>query len=166
MNSATPQPPEGWPTYYVEADDAVERRALPVVIGVLADLSGQAAKPPVPLRERRFIAVDEETLNALMASVKPRVAFKAANVLTTEPDPDPLRVELYFSRMEDLDPINVARQFQPLRKLLEVRESLVNLRSALQGNDSLDELLQRVVTNPRRLAELSREIAVWRGSDD
>jgi type VI secretion system protein ImpB len=166
VTPAMPQPPEGWPTYSVKADDAVERRGLPVVIGVLAYLSGQPTEAPPPLRERRFVAVNEETLNALMASVRPHVAFKATNMLTAEPDPDPLRVELYFSQMEDLEPINVARQFQPLRKLLEIRERLVNLRSALQGNDSLDELLQRVVTNPRRLAELSREIAARRGSDD
>jgi type VI secretion system protein ImpB len=52
----------------------------------------------------------------------------------------------------------VAQQVEPLRKLLELRQQLADLRGSLQGNDKLDEILQATVGDAERLAKLKTEL--------
>ncbi len=49
--------------------------------------------------------------------------------------------------MDDFQPAKVAQQVAPLRKLLELRNSLANLRSSLIGNEKLENLLQEIIQN-------------------
>jgi type VI secretion system protein ImpB len=51
----------------------------------------------------------------------------------------------------------VARQVEPLRKLLEMRERLSDLKNKLYGNDKLDQLLQDVVQSTDKLQHLHQE---------
>ncbi|HKA29925.1 MAG TPA: type VI secretion system contractile sheath small subunit, partial [Candidatus Binatia bacterium] len=45
------------------------------------------------------------------------------------------------------EPEQVVRQVEPLRKLLEARQRLTELKSKLDGNDRLEELLGKVLDN-------------------
>ena len=51
-------------------------------------------------------------------------------------------------------------QVDPLRKLLEVRNRLSNLRSSLYGNDKLDALLQEVLHNTNAFDKLRSEVGL------
>ena len=42
-------------TYDVETNGAMEKKELPFVVGVLADLSGQPSAPLPPLKERKAV---------------------------------------------------------------------------------------------------------------
>jgi type VI secretion system protein ImpB len=68
-----------------------------------------------------------------------------------------INVELRFNHVADFEPEQVVRQVEPLRKLLEARERLSNLVSKMDGNDSLEQLLQDVVNNTDSLKQLSQE---------
>jgi type VI secretion system protein ImpB len=46
----------------------------------------------------------------------------------------------------------VAQQVEPLRKLLELRQQLADLRGSLQGNDKLEEMLQATLGDADKLA--------------
>ena len=72
-------------------------------------------------------------------------------------DDTKLGVELRFSKLDDFAPAAVARQVPALRKLLELRSSLQNLRSSLIGNDKLDTILQEVLTNTEALERIGAE---------
>ena len=52
------RPPRVQITYDVEIGDAVEKKELPLVVGLLADLSGKPVKPLPKLKDRRFVEVD------------------------------------------------------------------------------------------------------------
>src|SRR5919206_457273 len=67
-------------------------------------------------------------------------------------------VDLSFKSMDDFAPDAVAQQVGPLRELLALRAKLADLRSKLQGNDRLDEILQATVRDAERLAQLKTEI--------
>jgi type VI secretion system protein ImpB len=54
----------------------------------------------------------------------------------------------------------VVNQIEPLRKLLEVRKSLANLRSSLIGNDKLETLLQEIIHNQERLQQAGAEVGL------
>ena len=52
------RPPRVQITYDVEIGDAVEKKELPLVVGLMADLSGHPAAPPPKLKDRRFVEID------------------------------------------------------------------------------------------------------------
>ena len=157
------RPPRVQITYDVQVGDAIEKRDLPFVVGVLADLSGMPEKPLPPIAKRKFVNVDRDNLNDVMQKVGPRLAFKVPNRLSE--DDTRLNVELKFENMDDFQPARVAQQITPLRKLLELRNSLANLRSSLIGNEKLDNLLQEVIQNQELLHPAGAEAGIRAGEE-
>jgi type VI secretion system protein ImpB len=138
------RPPRVHITYDVETLGAIEKREIPFVVGVLADLSGQPSKPLPKLKDRKFTDIDRDNFDQIMAKQEPRITFKVDNKLTEEGGR--MGLELKFSKLDDFQPDNVARQVAPLNQLLELRTKLSNLRSSLYGNDKLESLLQQAIT--------------------
>lgn len=140
------RPPRVQITYDVEIGDAIEKKELPFVIGVLADLSGQPGEPLPKVSERKFVAIDRDNFDAVLAASAPRLALRPQNRLTPESD-EHLNVELEFGSMEDFAPENIVKKVAPLAKLFEARGRLRDLLTKLDGNDELDQLLGSVVAN-------------------
>jgi type VI secretion system protein ImpB len=151
------RPPRVHITYDVQTGDAIEKREIPFVVGVLADLSGQPAEALLPLKDvrRKFVEIDPDNFDKVMAKIEPRVAMKVENRLKNADAQ--LGVELRFHSLADFEPAAVARQIPALRKLLEARNALSNLRSSLIGNDKLDSMLQEVVNNTDALQRIKAE---------
>jgi type VI secretion system protein ImpB len=152
------RPPRVQITYDVETGGAIEKKEIPFVVGVLADLSGQPDKPQLNVKDRKFIEVDRDNLDKVLAKMEPRLAYRVDNKL--ENDDTKIGVELRFSKMEDFEPQNVVEQVEPLRKLIELRRKLSNLRSSLYGNDKLEKMLQQILHDDQELGKLRREVGV------
>lgn len=152
------RPPRVHITYDVEVGGAIEKRDLPFVAGVMADLSGMPDKPLPPISKRKFVAIDRDNVNDVMKKIGPRLAFKVANRLSE--DDTKLNVELRFESMDDFQPARIAQQVTPLRKLLELRNSLANLRSSLIGNDKLEGLLKQMLQNDDMLRQAGAEVGI------
>ena len=152
------RPPRVQITYDVQVGDAIEKRDLPFVVGVMADLSGMPEKALPPIAKRKFIAIDRDNVNDVMKKIGPRLAFKVPNRLSE--DDTKLNVELRFESMDDFEPARVAQQITPLRKLLELRNSLANLRSTLIGNEKLDNLLQEMIQSEELLRRAGSEAGI------
>jgi len=149
------RPPRVHITYDVETGGAIEKKAIPFVVGVMADLSGQPEKPLPQLKDRKFVEIDRDNFDQVLAKMEPRVTFRVDNKLSD--DDTRIAVDLRFKSMEDFEPVNVVKQVEPLRKLLEMRNQLSNIVSSLQGNDKLDQLLQEVLHNTEALNRLRTE---------
>ncbi|HEY7156514.1 MAG TPA: type VI secretion system contractile sheath small subunit, partial [Gemmataceae bacterium] len=65
------RPPRVHITYEVETEGAMVLKELPFVVGVLGDFSGNPDKPLVPLKDRKFIQIDRDNLNEVMARMTP-----------------------------------------------------------------------------------------------
>ena len=152
------RPPRVQITYDVQVGDAIEKRDLPFVVGVLADLSGMPEKQLPAISKRKFVSIDRDNVNDVMKKIGPRLAFKVPNRLSE--DDTKLNVELRFESMDDFQPARVAQQITPLRKLLELRNSLANLRSSLIGNDKLENLLQEMIQNQELLRQAGSEAGI------
>ena len=145
-------------TYDVETGDAIEMKELPFVLGVLSDLSGKPAEPLPRVRDRKFVEIDRDNFDAAMRGMKPRLAFRVGNELTG--DDSQLAVELHLNSIEDFEPEQVAKQVEPLRKLLETRIQLQALLAKADGNDRLSEKLQEIIGNSEMLKRLGDEMGV------
>lgn len=151
------RPPRVQITYDVEIGGAIQTRELPLVVGVLADLSGNPAEPLPKLKDRKFVEIDRDNFNDVLAACAPRLTLRVGNKLVKD-DGSKLNVELHFKNMEDFSPVSVLQQVEPLKKLFEARGKLSDLLSKLDGNDALDSLLQEVVKNTDGLKQIQAQV--------
>ncbi|GAB2863207.1 type VI secretion system contractile sheath small subunit [Pseudoduganella ginsengisoli] len=137
-------------SYDVEIGDAMESKELPFVIGVIGDFGGNPAQPLKRLKERRFIGIDADNFDEVLAGVAPHARFEAPNRLGGE---GAIPVELAFRAMSDFRPEAVVQQVEPLRQLLEARGKLADLRNKLAGNDKLEDLLAQVLADTEQIRD-------------
>lgn len=149
------RPPRVQMTYDVEVGDAIEKKELPFVVGVVGDFSGQSEVEQKKLRDRNFVNVDNDNFDEVLKGVEPRAAFRVANTLSEKGGE--FAVDLKFKSMDDFRPESVVRQVEPLRKLLEARTKLADLRNKLAGNEKLEDILSDVLSSTEKLAELSKQ---------
>jgi type VI secretion system protein ImpB len=90
-----------------------------------------------------------------MKGLEPRAAFQVKNELTEAGGS--FGVNLAFRSMDDFGPDAVVQQIEPLRRLLEARSKLADLRNKLAGNDKLESLLSDVLANTQQLQALAGE---------
>jgi type VI secretion system protein ImpB len=145
-------------TYDVEIGDAIEMKEIPFVVGVLADLSGKPDEPLPKVKDRKFVEIDRDNFNQVLAGMTPRLAYRVDNKLTD--DDSKMAVELRFKSLDDFHPERVAEQVTPVRKLVEARKRLSDLLAKLDGNDKLDELLQDVLANTDSIEKLGQEAGI------
>lgn len=144
-------------TYDVEIGGAVEQKELPFVMGVMGDYSGNPAEPLPKLKDRKFVNIDRDNFNDVLKGCKPRLTYRVDNTLAK--DGSQIPVELSFRNMSDFEPAQVASQIEPLRKLMEIRGKLSDLKNKMYGNDKLGELLGEILQDTEKLAALGKEVA-------
>lgn len=158
MDQGRVRPPRVQITYDVETGGAMEQVELPFVVGVLADLSAQRKEPLPAMKERKFIPIDRDNFNDVIARQAPRLAMRVQNRLTDEDTK--LNVELNFKTMDDFDPDRIAQQVEPLRQLLEMRQRLTELEARMEGNDKLSQALENVLTNMEQAQAMAKQMGI------
>ena len=152
------RPPRVQITYDVEVGGAIEVKELPFVVGVLGDFTGQPEQPLPRLKDRKFVEVNPDNFDSVLEGMKPHLSFAVENKLSEDPNGPQLKVDLHFKKLDDFEPVNVAKQVKPLKEMLDLRTRLSDLRGSLQGNDKLDELLVDAVNNTEKLGKLKAEL--------
>lgn len=134
------RPPRVQIVYEVETRGAIEKKELPLVVGILAPLAGNARggaddpsaleRPWPVLRDRKFVEIDADNFDEVMADVAP--AVKANGTV------------LSFKKLEDFEPMAIVERIKALKALHERRTKLNDLLAKLDGNDELTGLLGQV----------------------
>lgn len=150
------RPPRVQLTYDVERGDAIEQKELPFVVGVVGDLSGNPEQALPKLKDRKFTSVDLDNFDDVMKGASPRAVYRVPNKLSA--DGGEFAVELKFEALDDFRPEAVVQKVDPLRKLLEARTKLADLRNKLAGNDQLEDILNDVLTSTEKLSEISKTV--------
>jgi type VI secretion system protein ImpB len=142
------RPPRVQIEYDVEVYGSEKKIQLPFIVGVMADLSGKPTEPLPSIEERKFLEVDIDNFDERMKAIKPRVAFHVPNTLTGEGN---LAVDLTFEKMDDFSPAQVAKNVEPLEKLLTARQQLANLIAYMDGKSGAEDVLQKLLADPALL---------------
>ncbi len=146
-------------TYDVETEGAVIKKELPFVMGVMGDYTGNASGVPAKsLKDRKFIQVDSDNLNDVMARMQPGLSFKVDNKLKN--DDSSLLVELDFRSMDDFEPGRVVEQIEPLKKLLDTRNKLRDLLTKADRSEELESLLEKVLQSTDDMEQLAKELNI------
>lgn len=158
------RPPRVHITYDVEVGGAIELKELPFVVGVMGDFVGKPEEPLPALKNRKFVEIDPDNFDQVLSGMKPRVSYAVDNKLQN--DGTRIGLDLKFNSMEDFEPDNLVQQIEPLRKLVEARKKLSDLRSKMDGNDKLESLLNDVVSNADKQKQLSDALGLEDGKEE
>jgi type VI secretion system protein ImpB len=131
------RPPRVQITYDVETLGSIVKTELPFVVGIMADLSGNAIpttldRPqpakvnPTLLKDRKYVEIDRDNFDTIMEKIAPTVKLSNGDEVT-------------FKKLEDFDPINVLRSVPSLNALFDSRTRLSNLVAKLDGNVALQK---------------------------
>jgi type VI secretion system protein ImpB len=150
------RPPRVHITYEVETEGAVVKKELPFVVGVLGDFSGNPTEPLKSLKDRKFIQIDRDNFNDIMARMTPGLNIKVENTL--KGDGSEMALQMKFKSMDDFEPANVVNQVEPLRKLLDARRKLSDLLSKVDKSDALEQVLEATLKDPEAMKKLAGEI--------
>ena len=145
-------------TYEVETEGAQIERELPFVVGVLGDFAGDPTAELKPLAERKFVQIDRDNFNDVMARIAPGLNLKVENRLAG--DGTEMAVSLKFNSIEDFEPARVAGQVPALKALLETRAKLRDLMSKADRSEDLESLLEEVLQDKKKLDSLSAELGL------
>jgi type VI secretion system protein ImpC len=163
------RPPRVQITYDVEIGGAIEKKELPFVVGIIADLAAKSNVAQPVLKDRKFIQIDRDNIGAIMTALAPRLAFGVRKTLGTTTalsgedseeasgSGEKLQVELFFGSMEDFSPYNVLMQVGDLKALYEARTRLTDLVGKLDGNDALDHQLMAIIEDSALKGTLTGE---------
>jgi len=147
------RPPRVQITYDVEVGGAIELKELPFVVGVMGDFVGKPEEPLPAIKNRKFVEIDPDNFNQVLAGMKPRVAFSVDNKL--QDDGSKVGVDLTFSNIEDFEPDQIVQNVEPLRKLVEARQKLSDLRSKMDGNEKLENILNDIISDTDKQKQIS-----------
>lgn len=143
-------------TYDVEIGNAIQKKELPFVVGILADLSGMPSAPLPDLKFRKFVEIDRDNFVEIMQVIAPRLVLRINNYLS-ETNPE-ISIELNFKSMEDFEPQKIAQNVPSLNLLYQKRTNLKNLITKMDGNDDLEALLTQIMRNKDNLDKLKNEL--------
>jgi type VI secretion system protein ImpB len=90
-----------------------------------------------------------------MKGMAPQASYRVKNKLSD--GGGEFAVNLKFEQIDDFRPEAVVQQVEPLRKLLEARTKLSDLRNKLAGNEKLEDILGDVLSNTEKLKKLGDE---------
>ncbi|WP_376987050.1 type VI secretion system contractile sheath small subunit [Bosea sp. R86505] len=142
---------------YEDPYNAEQKVELPFVMGVMADLSGNASGiEKAEISQRKFLDFDMDNFDQRMAAIEPGVAFAVPNKLGD--GGDKLSVALKFSKFDDFNPASVARQIPAMAKLLEAREQLANLVRFMDGKMAASDQIKALLADPQLMAALKDKL--------
>lgn len=130
-------------TYEVETEGATVQRELPFVVGVLGDFSGNPKEPLKPLKDRKFVSIDRDNFDQVMANFAPELNLKVPNTIAG--DGSEMAVSLKFKSLEDFEPAKVAEQVEALKKLMQTREKLTDLMTKIDRSEDLEEIVEEML---------------------
>ncbi len=167
------RPPRVKITYDVETGGAIEKRELPFIVGILADLSGDRDpnQVPTPLKERKMVDIDRDNFNDVMKTIGPRVDLvkipktspSIAALLSTPEDK-----QIVFENMADFEPMQVIQKLPGLRALYESRGLIRSLQASYESDDDIAHHVDALMQNndPAKQADNFRMLANFPVAED
>jgi type VI secretion system protein ImpB len=140
-------------TYDVETEGAQKKRELPFVVGVLGDFSGHPTQKLERLENREFVEISRDNFDAVLAGMNAGLNLRVKDTIGGKGE---FAINLAFKKFEDFEPGNLVQQVDPLRKLMEHRDKLRQLQSAVDRSPDLEEELEKALRDTEELINNAR----------
>lgn len=141
--------------YTPKVDGVAADIELPLNLLITGNLKGKADN--TPLDERTAIAINRYNLNAVISEADIEREFVVPAELSDAPN-EQMYVNLKVKSMDDLSPDHIASQVPEIKRLLELREALVALKSPLGNIPAFRAQLQALLENEDTREQLIQEL--------
>jgi len=144
-------------TYKPATGDASEEVEIPYKIMVLGDFNPDEAFTSV--EDKKPINVNKTNFNDVLQKQNISLNISVDNKLTDEEDAT-LAAEINFTSMKDFSPENIVEQVDELKKLQDLRESLISLKGPLGNMPAFRKAIAAAIENPDEAAKLLAELGM------
>ena len=142
--------------YVPATGDQQAELELPLRMVVLGDFTGKPDE--TVLEERKVLSVDKNSFNSVMAEAGLEQTLEVKNTLSDEDDAT-ITTDLKFSGLKDFAPDSVINQVPELKKLADLRESLVALKGPLGNMPAFRRAIQSLLQDEEKRKALLDELS-------
>jgi len=144
------RPPRVKITYDVETGGAIEKKELPFIVGIFADLKGDREDPATyeSLKSRAMIDIDRDNFNDVMQETAPRIVLskvKHEDETLTELLKAPEDNQLIFSSIEAFEPMRIVQALPSLSGIYQARSQIRALQTKAESSDEVAEALDALM---------------------
>lgn len=143
------RPPRVRITYDVHTNGAIEKRELPFIVGIFADLSGDrdaTAATPVPpaMKDRKIVDIDRDNFNEVLKQSMPRVSLVEVDNLIA--GSGKVGGAVVFESLADFEPIKVVGKVKVLDDVFQQRKWLRDAQARAEVSEAAAAALETTVT--------------------
>ena len=143
--------------YKPSTGDAKEEIELPLKMLFIGDYTGRP--DPRPLEDRKPINIDKDNFDQVLAEQNLGVQMAVPEVMSGTEGVS-MNVDLKFKKLSDFGPEAVAMQVPELRKMIELRETLVALKGPLGNTPAFRRKIQELLADNAKRDQLMKELGL------
>jgi type VI secretion system protein ImpB len=145
-------------TYKNDDGGMEEQIELPNVMFTMGDFGG---KHEGSLQDRKVVEVDKRNLDQVMAAQGVELKTSVSDKLSPGAEGEQeIGVHLKFDRMKDFEPEAVAKQVPSLAKLMNLRQALLELKTAFTDGDVPMDKIKAMLKDEEARAKLMSELGL------
>ena len=144
-------------TYRPATGDQSEDIEIPFKLMVLGDFNPNEEFTTV--EDKKPVNVNKSNFNDVLQEQKLTLEMSVENKLS-DIEHDSLDVKINFNSMKDFSPENIVEQVDELKKLQELRESLMSLKGPLGNIPAFRKAISDVIDNPEETSKLLSELGI------
>jgi len=157
-NKQSESPKERINVTYKPADgDVSEEVEIPYKMLVLGDFNPDEEFTTV--EDKKPINVNKTNFNDVLQKQNISLNMSVPNKLSDEEDAT-LETSINFASMKDFSPEQIVEQVDELKKLQELRESLMSLKGPLGNIPAFRKAIAGAIENPEEAAKLLAELGI------
>lgn len=141
--------------YVKDTGGAQEEVELPLKLLLLGDYTQR--EDDTPVEERRRINVDRHNFGSVMREQNLKLSMVVPNRLTDEEDLD-LKVDLDVDSLDAFTPDEIVQRVPELRKMLEVRKLLTDLKARVITNRKFRIALEKIIKDRGQVESIMAEL--------
>lgn len=142
-------------SYKPATGNAREGVELPFKLLVLGDFWQRQDDRIIEDREPEDI--NRQNFDEVMSDANLRLNFSVPNQLSQDKDSE-VEVDLQVQSLKDLEPDNLIQNIPALRKVFELRESLMALKGPLGNSPQMRRAIMAMLSDEKQRGELMKEI--------
>ncbi len=142
--------------YVPKTNGQISEVELPLNILVVGDMGKEEN---TSLDERSTVSINKNNFNSVIAEAGVSLNFNVPNLLSDKPEEE-LNIQMDIKSLNDFSPDRVAQQVPEMKKLMELREALVALKSPMGNIPTFRAQIQALLGDEEKREQLLAELSL------